>query len=123
MRNYETNTYNYIDKKTGAHIVKAVTMYAGNRVCAIAKCDPDDTFNIELGTEIALKRLDLKIAKKRAADIKDYVKFCQTNLDFIEQQKCRVMKAKNKAEAFVFEREAEVVELEKQLADLLASTD
>lgn len=121
MRNYETKIYDYVDKNTGAHIVKAVTMYAGKQVSAIAKCDPEDIFNLELGTKIAMKRLDLKIANKRAADMRNYIKFCQTNLDFIKQEKHRIIKARDKAEVFVLDRKLEVSELEKQLTELLAS--
>ena len=123
MRNYEIKTYDYVDKKTGAHIVKAVTMYAGRPITAIAKCDPEDVFNLELGARIALKRLDLKIANKRVADMRNYVKYCQTNLDFLEVEAKRIKKARDKAEIFVFDRKHEIDELEKQLEELLASTD
>jgi hypothetical protein len=69
MRNYATKVYDYIDKKTGARIVKATTMYAGKTVSAVAKCDPDDNFYLKFGTDVALLRLDYKIALKRAASM------------------------------------------------------
>ena len=119
MRNYDTQVYDYVEKKTGAHVVKAKTTYAGKTVCAYAKCDPEDTFDLDFGTKVALKRLDIKIAEKRAAHMTKYVKFCQMNLDFIEQEKRRVKKARDRAEVAVFDRKVEIKELEAELAEML----
>lgn len=45
--------------------VTATTMYAGNLISATAKCDPSDTFDEKIGKNIAEKRLEYKVAKKR----------------------------------------------------------
>lgn len=119
MRNYETKVYDYIDKKTGAHIVKATTMYAGKTVWAIAKCDPDDKFDLALGTAIALKRLDHKISLKRAASMKDYAKFCRMNLEFIEIEKRRVKTALERAEVAYSDRMVEAKQLEAEIAEMI----
>ncbi len=121
MRNYETKVYDYIDKKTGAHIVKATTMYAGKTISAYSKCDPNDTFDLEFGTKVALKRLDQKIALKRASSMKAYAKFCQMNLDFIEIEERRIRKAFERTWVAYSDRMAEARELEKEIAEILAS--
>ena len=121
MKNYETNIYNYVDKKTGQHIVKATTMYAGKTVSAFAKCDPEDTFDLAFGAALALKRLDLKIAKKRAASMKKYTKFCQMNLDFIEYEKRRIKGVLERAQIAVSDRQVEIKEIEASIANMLAN--
>jgi len=119
MRNYETKIYDYVDKKTGAHIVKATTMYAGKTVSAYSKCDPKDNFDLKFGTDVALKRLDIKIAQKRAASMTTYAKFCKMNLKSIEQEKRRTKKAMERAEIAALDRKAEAKELEAELAEML----
>ena len=119
MRNYETKVYNYVDKKTGAHIVKAVTMYMDEYVTATAKCNPEDEFNLELGTAIALTRLDIKIAKKRKASMKAWAKHCRECLYEIEIDKRRTKKALEYAEGAFIDRKVELKKLEKQLSELL----
>lgn len=121
MRNYATKTYDYIDKKTGAHIVKATTMYAGKTVSEYAKCDPNDVFDLEFGKLVALKRLDIKIAKKRAASMKAYSKFCETNLDWIAIEERRTRKAFERAKVAYFDRLAEAKELEAELAEMFST--
>lgn len=50
---------------TGDNKVIAVTTYAGKTVRGIAKCDPRDKFDIDLGRELARARADVKVAEKR----------------------------------------------------------
>lgn len=121
MRNYETKIFNYIDKKTGAHIVKATTMYNGKTVSAFSKCDPRDTFDLDFGTAVALKRLDIKIAQKRQASMIAYAKFCKMNLELIETEKRRIKKAMERAEVAAFDRKVEANELEVELAGMLTN--
>lgn len=45
--------------------VIAVSSYAGRTVKGVAKCDPQDSFNIETGKELAAARCNEKIAAKR----------------------------------------------------------
>jgi hypothetical protein len=62
--------------------VIAVSTYAGKSVRGIAKCDPEDTFSLEDGQELAAARCGEKIAEKRLQRAKrkyseaynDYVK-------------------------------------------------
>ena len=120
MRNYETKTFDYIDKKTGAHIVKAETMYAGKPISAFAKCDPNDTFSLEFGKAVALKRLDHKIALKRAASMKEYAKFCRMNLEFLEIEKRRIKGALQRAEVAYSDRMVEASDLSIEIAKMLS---
>lgn len=119
MSNYVTKVYEYVDSNTGAHVVKATTTYAGKTVNAYSKCDPRDTFDLELGVKVALKRLDIKIAQKRAASMREYAKFCKTKLQYIEAEKRRTKKATGRAEVAMSDRKAEIKQFESELAEML----
>lgn len=45
--------------------VIAVSSYAGKTVKGVAKCSPEDTFDVEKGKQLAAARCNLKIAEKR----------------------------------------------------------
>lgn len=51
----------YTDEKNRQVI--AVCRYAGRKVRAVAKCAPEDTFDIEIGTKLAIARCEWKVAK------------------------------------------------------------
>ena len=51
----------YTDEKNRQ--VVAVCRYAGRKVRAVAKCAPEDTFDIEIGIELAIARCEWKVAK------------------------------------------------------------
>ena len=53
----------YIDEKNKTVI--AVCRYAGRNVRAIAKCSPEDTFDVDFGTKLAKARCDVKVAKAK----------------------------------------------------------
>lgn len=53
-------TYYYHDTD-----VIATTIYCGKPVRAIAKCNPEDEYSQQFGEDLALARLNLKVAKKR----------------------------------------------------------
>ena len=118
MKNYETKVYDYIDKNTGIHSVKAITIYDNESVSAVAKCDPNDHFDFELGKNIALKRLNLKIAKKRQASMKQWAKCCRKHFDYIEAEKRRTKKALEYAECAIIDRQVEIKNIETELAEL-----
>jgi hypothetical protein len=46
--------------------VVAVSTYEGKTVRGVAKCDPRDAFDMELGKQLAAARCNQKIARKRA---------------------------------------------------------
>ena len=121
MRNYETRIYDFVDKKTGCHVVKATTMYAGKSVSAVAKCMPGDEFDLKFGTDVALKRLDIKIALKRAASMKAYAEHCRQNIEWHSQEKYRLKRAGAKAEEAMSDRLVDANQFEKELEALLAN--
>lgn len=49
-----------------AKIIVAVSRYAGKTVRGVAKCHPNDEFDIEFGTKLAIARCEFKVANKRA---------------------------------------------------------
>lgn len=53
----------YVDEKNKTVI--AVCRYAGRNIRAVAKCAPEDTFNVEFGTKLAKARCDVKVAKAK----------------------------------------------------------
>lgn len=118
MRNYVTRVYDYVDQ-AGYHVVKATTMYAGKKVSACTKCDPEDTFDLEFGKKVALKRLDHKIALKRAATFRHKAATCQEIIDRYKQEIVRMTKSKINAETFAADRMVEADDIEHELADLL----
>lgn len=121
MRNYSTHTYDYTKKSTGIHVVKAVTLYEGKAVYALAKCDPNDNFDIEFGKKLALKRLDQKIALKRAAHSKEFIRFCEKNLEFIEAERKRLRKVIEKAKTARLDRLVEANTCDKEINEMLDS--
>lgn len=123
MRNFEPRVYSYTEKSTGIKIVKAVTTYDGKVVYATAKCVPEDNFNFELGKQIALKRLEIKIAQKRAAHNNEFAKFCRIDLEHVEHYKKRLKKALASAEIATANRRAEIKQREAELTELLNTTN
>lgn len=45
--------------------VIAITTFAGKDIRGVAKCAPNDTFDEEIGKELARRRCDVKVARKR----------------------------------------------------------
>lgn len=50
----------------GKDVVVCTTRFAGKNVRATAKCSEGDTFDEEVGKNLAKLRCDIKVAKKRA---------------------------------------------------------
>jgi len=46
--------------------VMAISSYAGKTVKAVAKCNPEDTFDMDTGIRLAEARCNLKVAEKRS---------------------------------------------------------
>ena len=121
MRNYETKVFNYIDKKTGQHIVKATTTFAGKVVSAFAKCDPGDTFDLKFGTDLALKRLDLKIIQKRVKRLKAHTKFCKMILNLVEAKRHNIKKTLERTQIAISDCQVEANQLENEITMMLST--
>lgn len=57
----------------GKNIVVAVSSYGGEKVRGVAKCAPEDGFDLEKGKKLAIARCALKIAKKRVKALDEIV--------------------------------------------------
>ena len=69
MKNFPLEKYRfYIATKVDGtpYKVFATSTYGGRTVRGSAKCSPEDTFDMELGRELAAARCNLKVAEKRA---------------------------------------------------------
>ena len=115
----EPHVYNYVEKNTGIQVVKAVTIYEGKAVYAQAKCDPNDSFDLDFGTKLALKRLELKIAQKRAAHSKEYARLCQIDLEHVEHYKRRLKKTIERTNIAYGDRLVEINKLENAIEEML----
>ena len=62
MKNYPREKYKIF---TGPNKVVAVSTYAGRKVRGVAKCAPEDNFDVEKGKDLAIARCAWKIAEKR----------------------------------------------------------
>ena len=60
--NYPLEKYKYYQHDNA---VVAVSTYAGKNVKGVAKCDPNDAFNLEKGKTLAAARCNQKVAEKR----------------------------------------------------------
>lgn len=62
MFDYPLNKYKFY---SGNGKVIAVSTYGGRVVKGVAKCDPNDEFDMEKGKQLAAARCNAKVAKKR----------------------------------------------------------
>lgn len=69
-------TYYYHDTD-----IIATTTYCGKPVRAVAKCNPEDEYDRLFGEDLALARLNLKVAKKRRARSFDKVEAAKKALE------------------------------------------
>lgn len=73
------NNYKYIETPNK---VIALSTYAGKTVRGIAKCHPNDTFDVEFGRKLAAARCNAKIAAKRAANAQN--KYWEAHKKYLE---------------------------------------
>ncbi len=60
---FDVNKYKFYSD--GNNKVVAVSTYAGRTVRGVAKCDPRDTFDENVGKSLAAARCSVKVARKR----------------------------------------------------------
>lgn len=75
----------------------AVSSFAGKAVRGVSKCDPRDTYNVEYGKQLAEKRCDYKVAKRRhkwASDRLIELAECQ---EYINKEYKRALEYYNKS--------------------------
>ena len=105
--------YSFIVNEDKKKVI-AVTHYAGRAIRGIAKCSPEDAFNMELGCMLAVARAEEKVAKakvrnasakyleaakaadaaqKRFDDMKQYYIDSVDQLDEIEEELNNLLKS------------------------------
>lgn len=62
MKKFSPDKYRYI---VNGNTVIAISTYAGKTVKGVAKCDPEDTFDLEKGKKLAAARCNEKVCRKR----------------------------------------------------------
>lgn len=77
--------YNYKYVVIPGEKVIAISTYAGRTVKGIAKCHPNDTFDVEFGKKLAAARCNEKIAGKRL--VRALNKYGQAANEFIVADK------------------------------------
>ena len=112
---FNRDKFQYVDhtiKATDSREIIAIGQYCGQTIKGHARCNPEDTFDIEIGEGLAARRCNLKIAEKRL-DNK------QKQLDeLIKEAKIISDKIIKAGEAVEF-AEAEYDEAVKLLADFV----
>ena len=78
------NNYKYIETPNK---VIALSTYAGKTVRGVAKCHPNDTFDVEFGRKLAAARCNAKIAAKRMTNARNkywvvHDEYLKVNRDF-----------------------------------------
>lgn len=99
--------------KDGRGKVVAVSSYAGKTVKGVAKCDPRDMYDEELGKKLAAGRCALKIAEKR------YKRAKAEQLKAIKEMD-KAMKRMNKMNSYLADAEKETFLAKQNLANLLS---
>ena len=99
MNNKKFDNYKYFvyQKDDGSTVVKAESTYCGKRVHGIAKCSPDDEFNLESGMKLAAARCNLKVAERRYKRACTRLTETKRILDFVQNE---YNDAKNKLDEF-----------------------
>ena len=105
------NNYKYIETPNK---VIALSTYAGKTVRGIAKCHPNDTFDVEFGRKLAAARCNAKIAAKRVTNAKS--KYWETYRKLIE-----VTKAHDKYSAYYVDAAEHLREAEAYLDKVRSS--
>ena len=121
MKPVDIKLYTYTEPITGCTCVKATTNYVGKNLFAVAKCDPTDEFDKELGEKLAILRLNIKIAKRRVALAKERVVYATEYREFLEKEQRRLNASLKREEASVAERTVDLKELIAAEEALLAT--
>ncbi len=98
----------------GSNKMVAVSTYAGKTVRGVAKCDPRDTFDVEVGQNLAIARCAMKIANKRYAR-------AQREFEKAEQEVAKALVRLNKMENYVNDARSEVTEAKRNLESMSAT--
>lgn len=121
--NAEVKFYEFYDKSKNCKAVKATTTYGGKRVTAVSYTHPNDTYDFEFGKKVAQKRLDIKLAHKRAASMRARAeRYAQLIVEYKNEIK-RMDKEMRKALTLVGDRLVDASTYEKELEAILSTIE
>ncbi len=93
--------------------VIAVSTYAGRPVRGIAKCNPDDTFSLEDGKELAMARCNERVAEKRLRRaMRKFTEACNAQVE--------AERLYEKMKRYLDDSEVEYAAAQKNVEDVLA---
>ena len=104
MKPVDIKLYTYTDQITGCKCVKATTNYVGQKMFAIAKCDPTDEFNQEFGEKLAIARLNVKVAKRRVALAEERAAWAAEYSYWLAKEQSRIATTIKREETSIKER-------------------
>lgn len=96
-------------------VVVALSSFAGETVRGVARCSPNDTFDVELGKKLAVARCDYKIACKKVDRAVQMADFYKDFYDSVRKKLENVMKYREDALYKVEEATSELQKLESSL--------
>jgi hypothetical protein len=94
--------------------VIAFSSFAGKTITGVAKCDPEDTFDLDTGKKLASARCDFKVAKKRMKHAKACLEYATEAAEYWASYK-------EKMEAYVTDSAKAYDEALDELADIVKS--
>ena len=112
MKTFDRYKYATYTDKEGRKVVIAISHHAGKVVRGVAKCHPEDNFDIEKGKAIASARCNAKVCAKRLVDAQDRMEQAKSLLD---QAQNYYLMAKDK----YWDCVSDMVEAEAHLESLL----
>lgn len=104
-----TFTYSFAENR-----VYCMTYYAGKTIRGVAKCDPQDEFDVEAGKKLAKARCNYKLRKKQ---LKNKIKRCE----IAEAELILAQKHARNAVIYKIEAESNLEASKKVLEEIEAS--
>ena len=107
-----TFKYKYVIDEEKRTIV-ALSSFAGRPVRGVARCAPNDIWDVEAGKKLAEARCSAKIAHKRLQRAEECVKFAKDGLDFYTNEYAKYSKYEQDAIEGVKRTAEDLLKLEK----------
>lgn len=107
--------FEYVVNEEKRYVI-AMAKSDGKTIKGVAKCSPNDTFDVEVGKKLAEARCKYKVMKRQALEAADLVDFYR---GVVEDGKVSL----RKAEQFSWDMYLKVDEAEKELREAIKATE
>ena len=107
--------FEYVVNEEKRYVI-AMAKSDGKTIKGVAKCSPNDTFDVEVGKKLAEARCKYKVMKRQALEAADLVDFYR---EVVEDGK----KSLEKAKQFSWDMFLKVDEAEKELREAIKATE